>query len=114
MNYPYVSPKTIVRIARGSVALTQSYYYHSNGWSNRYFIRVTYPNGYGALITFDSDWDSEACWEVALLKDGELYVDSDGEDFTWPELTEEGVIELCDRIYFFDEESQGEAGLRTR
>ena len=102
MNLSSLSPKTIARIARGATGLVQKYYYHSHGWSNHYSVVVTYPNGYGAFITFAPDWDSEACWEVTLLKDDECYVDSDGEDFTWSELTEEGVIERCDRIYFLD------------
>ena len=100
MNYPSISPKTIACIARGATSLEQKYYYHSLGWSNRYCIRVTYPNGYGASIIFDPGWDDEECWEVALLKDDELLVEDDGYDYTWSDLTEEEVVELCDSFYF--------------
>lgn len=100
MNYPSISPKTIARIARGATSLEQKYYYHSHGWSNRYCIRVTYPNGYGASIIFDPGWDDEECWEVALLKDDELYVDAEGMDYVWSNLTEEDMIRQCDHIYF--------------
>ena len=105
INLTFLSPKTIARIARGAVSLEQNYYYHSHGWSNHYQVRVTYPNGYGASIVLAPDWDDEECWEVGLLKGGTLYIDSEGVDYTWSDLTEEDVIELCDRIYFFDEES---------
>ena len=96
MNFSFLSPNTLARIARGAVSLEQKYYYHSHGWSNRYSIRVTYPNGYGASIVFDN----EDCWDVFLLKDDELWSDDDGYDWTWSDLTEEEVIEICDHIYF--------------
>ena len=101
MHFSFLSPKTIARIARGSVSLEQNYYYYSHGWSNRYCIRVAYPNGYGASIVLASDWDEEECWEVALLKDGELDCDDDGWDGIMADhATEEEVIEICDRIFF--------------
>lgn len=101
MNLSFLSPKTIARIARGCISLEQKYYYHSHGWSNRYCIRVTYPNGYGASIALISDWEDEDCWDVALLKDGELLVEDDGYDYVWSFLTEEEVIALCDKIFFY-------------
>lgn len=101
MNLSSLSPKTIARIARGSVSLEQNYYYHSHGWSNHYCVRVTYPNGYGASIVFSSDWNDEKCWDVALLKDGELLIEDDGYDYIWSDLTEENVVELCDSIFFY-------------
>ncbi len=104
MNLTSLSPKTIACIARGAVRLEQNYYYHSHGWSNHYCVRVAYPNGYGASIVCEpelSDGETDI-WEVALLKDGELYVDAEDMDFVWSNLTEEDVIEVCDRIYFFD------------
>ena len=104
MNLSSLSPKTIVCIARGAVSLEQNYYYHSHGWSDLYQVRVTYPNGLGAsiIICREPDEGETDIWEVALLKDGKLYIDSEGMDFTWSDLTEEKVIELCDRIYFFE------------
>ena len=102
MNLSFLSPKTIVRIARGAVSLEQYCFYHySHEWSNRYQVRVTYPNGYGASIVFVPDWDDDECWEVGLLKDGELWSDDDEGDCIWPDLTEEEVINICDRIYFY-------------
>ena len=100
MNFSFLSLKTIVRIARGSVSLEQNYYYRCHGWSNHYRVRVTYPNGYGASITFIPGWEDEECWDVALLKDGELLIEDDGYDYTWSNLTEADVIEICDYIYF--------------
>ena len=106
MDLTSLSPKTIARIARGAVSLEQYYYYHSHGWSNRYRVRVTYPNGYGASITCDSElcesYDETDIWEVALTEDGELYKDTEGRDYIWSGLTEEDVVTLCDRIYFFE------------
>ena len=101
MNYPFISPKTIARIARGSVSLEQKYYYHSHGWDNHYCIRVTYPNGMGASIVFDPFCDGEDNWEVALLKDGKLFIDSKGMDYVWSDLTEEKMHDLCDYIYSY-------------
>ena len=100
MNFSFLSPKTIARIARGSVSFEQNHYYHSHGWSNHYCARVTYPNGYGASIIFTSELDDEKCWEVAIQKDGELWIDDDGFDCIWSDLTEEDVVEKCDHIYF--------------
>lgn len=104
MNLSFLSPKTIACIARGAVRLEQNYYYHSHGWSNHYYVRVTYPNGFGASIVCEPELsDGEAdIWEVALLKDGKLYVDAGDMDYVWPNLTEEGVIRQCDHIYFFE------------
>lgn len=101
MNLSFLSPKTIARIARGAVRLEQNYYYHSHGWDNRYYVRVTYPNGYGASIAFISDWEDEDCWNVTLLKDGEPLSEDDGYDYVWSFLTEEEVIALCDKIFFY-------------
>ena len=102
MNLSFLSPKTIARIARGSVSLEQNYYYHSHGWSNHYCVRVTYPNGYGASIIFlESDQDEEKSWEVAILKDGELLIEDDGYDYVWSFLSEEEVIDLCDTIFYY-------------
>lgn len=100
MHFSFLSPNTIARIARGSVSLEQNYYYHCHGWSNRYCVRVTYPNGYGASIVFIPNWSNEDCWDVALLKDGELLIEDDGYDYVWSFQTEEDVIELCDYIFF--------------
>jgi hypothetical protein len=104
MNLSFLSPKTIACIARGAVRLEQNYYYHSHWWSNHYHVRVTYPNGLGASIVCEPELsDGEAdIWEVALLKDGELYVDAEGMDCVWSNLTEEDVIRQCDHIYFFE------------
>lgn len=99
MNLTFLSPKTIARIVRGSVSLEQNCYYHSHGWDNRYCVRVTYPNGYGASIIFSPDWDEEKCWEVGLLKDG-IWGDEEGYGYAWPHLTEEEVVRVCDSIYF--------------
>lgn len=102
MNFSPLSPKTIARIARGAVSISikQNHFFNPDGWSNYYGIRVTYPNGYGASITFVPDEDDEDCWEVDLLKDDELWSDDDGCDCTWSYRTEEEMIELCDHIYF--------------
>ena len=100
MHFSLLSPKAIAHIARGSVSLEQNYYYHCHGWSNRYCVRVIYPNGYGASIAFIPGWEDEECWDVALLKDGELLVEDDGYDYTWSNLTEADVIEICDYIFF--------------
>ena len=99
MNFPSVSPKTIARIARGAVYLEQRYSYNCHGWSNHYCIIATYPDGYGASITVESE-DGGNIWEVALLKNGELLVEDDGYDYVWSDLTEEDAIRLCDNIYF--------------
>lgn len=100
MPIHFLSPRTIACIARGAVSLEQHYYYHSWGWSNHYCVRVTYPNGNGASIVSYPGWEDEACWDVALLKDGELLVEDDGYDYTWSNLTEADVIEICDYIFF--------------
>lgn len=100
MNLSFLSPNTIAHIARGAVSFEQYYFYHSHGWSNRYQVRVTYPNGYGASIVLVPDWDNDECWEVGLLKDDELWSDDEGYDCTWSDLTEEDVIEICNYIYF--------------
>lgn len=100
MNFSFLSPNTIVKIARGSVSLEQHYYSYNYGRCNRYNVKVTYPNGYGASITFIPDWEDEDCWDVALLKDGELLIEDDGYDYTWSDLTEADVIKICDYIFF--------------
>lgn len=112
MNFSFVSPNTIVKIARGSVSLEQHYYSYNYGRSDRYNVKVTYPNGYGASITFIPGWEDEECWDVALLKDGELLIEDDGYDYTWSNLTEADVIEICDYI-FFKQSSLGEAGSKS-
>lgn len=104
MNLPFISPKTIARIARGAVWLKQSYHYHSHEeWESiRYRIRVAYPNGYGAsIIVMSMSIDDSDAWEVTLLKDDELWHDDEGNDSVWSDLTEEEVIQICDRIYFY-------------
>ena len=100
MNLPFLSPKTIARIARGSVSLEQHYFSYNYGRSNRYRVKVAYPNGYDASITFIPGCQEDEKWDVALLKDGELLVEDDGYDYTWSNLTEADVIEICDYIYF--------------
>jgi len=101
MNLAFLSPETIACIARGSVSLEQKYYYHCHGWSHRYCVGVTYPNGWGASIVCSYPLDSGAdIWEVALLKDGKLY-EPDGMDCSWSDLTEKDVIDICNRIFFF-------------
>ena len=103
MNLSFLSPKTIACIARGAVRLEQYYFYHSHGWSNRYCVRVAYPNGYGASIICWPEYGHTDIWEVALLdKDDKLYEDAEGMDYTWSGLTEEDVVAMCDRIYFFE------------
>lgn len=100
MSLTFLSPETIACIARGSVSLEQNYYYHSHGWSNYYCVRVAYPNGFGASINcypLDSGAD---IWEVALLKGDKLYVEPDGTDVVWSDLTEKDVIAHCNRIFF--------------
>ena len=54
----------------------------------------------GASIVFVSNSDDKKCWEIAIQKDGELWTDDDGLDYIWSDLTEEGVVETCDHIYF--------------
>ena len=100
MHFSFLSPNTIAKIARGAVLLEQNYYYHSHGWCNHYCVRVAYPNGYGASIVFVSNSDDKKCWEIAIQKDGELWTDDDGLDYIWSDLTEEGVVETSDHIYF--------------
>lgn len=102
MNLSSLSPETIACIARGAVSLEQKYYYHSHGWSNRYSVIVTYPNGYGASIFCTEPLDGEAdIWEVFLLKDGELcYGDDEWDAQIASDINEEEVIRICDHIYF--------------
>ena len=97
MHFSSLSPKALLRIMRGSVSFSQKpSTLKGGGWA----YRVSYPNGYGASIVFSPAWDDEECWDVALLKDGELFIEDDGYDYTWSDQTEEDVIELCDYIYF--------------
>ncbi len=103
MNLSPLSPKTLGRIARGAVSLEQHYYFQSHGWDNHYHVRVLYPNGFGAsIVCFPKNGETDI-WEVALTNaDGELYEDAEGLDYIWSFLTEEEVVEQCDRIYFFE------------
>ena len=101
INLTFLSSKTIACIARGAVSLEQKYHYHSHGWSNHYSVRVIYPNGYGASIICEPEDGETDIWEVALLKDGELCCDDDGFDgIIAQNISEEEVIQTCDRIYF--------------
>ena len=100
MMYFSLSPQTIVCIARGAVSLEQNYHYHSHGWSNRYHVRVAYPNGYGASIICEPEEGEADIWEVGLLKDGKLWSDDEGYDCIWSDLSEEEVVRICDHIYF--------------
>ena len=98
MNFSSLSPKSLLRIMRGSVTFSQMpYHLQGGGWA----YRVTYPNGYGASIIYVPDWGIDKGWEVGLLKDGELWSDDAGYDCTWSDLTEEGVIDICNHIYFY-------------
>lgn len=101
MNLSFLSPKTIACIARGAVSLEQCYHHYE--WGNHYQVRVTYPNGLGALIELcrRPECGEADVWEVSLLKGGKLYIDSDGMDFTWSDLAEEDVIWHCSHIYSF-------------
>ena len=101
MNLSSLSPKTIACIARGATGLVQKYYYNSHGWSNHYSVVVDYPNGYSASIICEPRGGRTDIWEVGLLKDGKLDSDDEGWDgIMGDHLTEEEVIEICDRIYF--------------
>ncbi len=92
----------IARIARGAVSFEQSYYHQSHGWFDRYQIRVTYPNGYGAsIVCCDAPEEGQTyIWDVFLLKDGKCCGDDDWDGEMASQTNEEEVVKICDRIYF--------------
>ena len=97
--FPFLSLNTLARIGLGSVEFKQSFYHRTEGWSQNYRVRVTYPNGYGASIIAWPEGHNR--WEVALLKDDILWEDDEGYDCVWSDLMEEEVIQICDRIYSY-------------
>lgn len=94
--FPFLSLNTLARISFSSVEFKQSFHHRTEGWSQNYRVRVAYPNGYGASIIAWPEGSNR--WEVALLKDDILWEDDEGYDCVWSDLTEEEVIQVCDRI----------------
>ena len=99
MNFSSLTPKSLLRIMRGSVTFSQMpYHLQGGGWA----YRVTYPNGYGAsLIKSSYSYGREDdLWEVAVLdKNGNLCYDTPITDDVLGYLTEEDVVATCDNIF---------------
>ncbi len=78
---------------------------YSASWEQRHnnfmlCYRVTYPNRFGLSIikSRHSDSGRNDLWEVRILKDGELYRDSDGNSYWKSHCTDYDVVAACEYV----------------